>query len=433
MKHERFIQAMNELDDDLIAETYQGMRDADAARMSRSGLSARERRWMAWEIAVASFFFLLTGALMLFRLLGGEWPAHTDAPLPSQTVIAIDVNPGIELELDGQETVVAVRALNRDAEILLQGITLEGTLLASAVDTLMEALVRSDYLTDANAYILISVDNEDAAYAEQLQNRLCVQVTDCLRENHLEASVITQLYDKNETALPTEEPMSPAKAALVRRIWGMEMPLLDGVTYEELSAMSVQELNEMVTTNKRVFEETYARLKQAHPELLSPEDILSEIENHVQVWGYAPEEIVETRMRLYALFDDLCLYVVTVRLANDGVFRYEMVGNTASDHLYIARDVLEQSSLNLGRIHSDWNDWGGAALPTKYHDRRWLLENLSQILKDEPEFGEDYHLQSVLLTGYHQRGAVYVVHLTRNGVEYKYTISAQYGGLVASR
>ena len=64
---------------------------------------------------IVSFVVLVSGFAMVFG-------ACNDKPdATAETYVSMDINPSLELVLDGDEKVIAVRALNKDAEILLYG------------------------------------------------------------------------------------------------------------------------------------------------------------------------------------------------------------------------------------------------------------------------------------------------------------------------
>ncbi len=224
MKENKAARAMGYIGDDLVTE---------AGRERRPNM--KKNIWIRWTAIAAMFVLVLTGgvAVMLSASGGGA-------------IVALDVNPSIELEINRREEVKEIRALNPEAETVIGTMDLEGVDLDVAINAIIGSMVTNGYLTEAKNSILVSINTKDASKAAALQEKLSGEINTLLGESQIEASVITQRFMGNsETDKRAEENnISRAKATLISRIVESELLDANGVpyTYEALAAMKVHEL-----------------------------------------------------------------------------------------------------------------------------------------------------------------------------------------------
>ena len=164
------------------------------------------------------------------------------------SVISLDVNPSIELEINRRERVISCRPLNTDAEQVLAdmngGADLEGAKLSVAVNAVTGALVRAGYLDSISSAILISVEDRDQTRAARLQQELASVVDVVLQGISSDAAVLSQTVTK-DTRLEQqarENNVSTGKAYLIRRA----MELNGTLTFDGLAALTVEELRDLI-------------------------------------------------------------------------------------------------------------------------------------------------------------------------------------------
>ncbi len=243
MKNGKMTQAMGHIEDALIAEAMDGSDMQDAQPKMKRGNKMKGkfdvRRW----IAIAAIFAVVISASFLIAGLAGKGGA----------VVALDVNPSIELEVNGREKVSEARALNADAEAVLSGLDLEDVDLNVALYAILGSMLEKGYLSTEQNSILISVDAKNDSRARELQKKLTEQVGDRLAANNIEASVITQSFDKDKRDEVAEEnAISHAKSALIKKILASGMLDANGIpyTYEALARLMVNELK-LILDSKR--------------------------------------------------------------------------------------------------------------------------------------------------------------------------------------
>ncbi len=165
-------------------------------------------------------------------------------------VIAIDVNPSIEIDIDKKDKVLSVRALNEDAETVLGDMDLKKVDIEIALNAIVGSMLKNGYITKDKNSLLISVDSKDKNKAETLTAVLTKDIEERLSEDKIEASLLTQLIpDSKETEEKAKENhISRSKAALIEKIVSYGLADTSGIpyTYEALANMNVNELKLLI-------------------------------------------------------------------------------------------------------------------------------------------------------------------------------------------
>ena len=203
----------------------------------RSGvvIPLRKKRPFARMAVAACLALLLVG--------GGILGFYLRQQSAVASVVSLDVNPSIQLEVSQSEKVLTARALNAEAEEILRDMPLEGTDLNVAVNAIVGSLLRHGYLESLSSAILISVEDADAGRAARLQESLSSEVGLALQNAQSGASVLSQTVaqDASLNSLAQENNVSVGKASLIEAIRAVNSSL----SFSDLSALSVEELSQM--------------------------------------------------------------------------------------------------------------------------------------------------------------------------------------------
>lgn len=194
----------------------------------------------------------LIAACLVLALLGagaggGMW---YQANRSVASIISLDVNPSIELRVNQKERVLSCAARNEDAAAVLSdmngGKDLEDAKLDVAVNAIVGALVRHGYLDSLSSAILISVEDDNAGRAAQLQQQLAATVDGILQTSSSQAAVYSQnlAMDAGLDAQARANNISSGKAALVSQV----IALNGSLKFEELAKLSVEELRDLIKT-----------------------------------------------------------------------------------------------------------------------------------------------------------------------------------------
>lgn len=185
------------------------------------------RRSLRW-LPMAAAAVLALAAFAGFR----EWrDGHTVA-----SVVSLDVNPSIQMEVSRKEQVLSADPLNKEGWEVLNGMDLQGTPLTLAVNAVVDSMVRHGYLEDAGSAILISVEDRDSRRAQRLENLLHTSVGETLENTAVHSQVVT--YDAGMEPESLNSGLSVGKTALIQDIQAMNGSL----DFEGLAALSVEEL-----------------------------------------------------------------------------------------------------------------------------------------------------------------------------------------------
>ena len=202
---------------------------------------SRPRRKYYWQSYVAA-------AVILILLINmGIGLGRDRAQKRVETIIGLDVNPSIELHVNGQDRVVAVLAVNADANIVLNGMELTGSTTDVAVNAILGSMYKNGYLGASSNSILVSVDNKNEEVSREIETRLIEDINETLQSYSLEAAILSQTVVKvddavTQTALDYE--MSQGRTLLIQKIIDNN----PDYTFEELSQLTINELNLLLSS-----------------------------------------------------------------------------------------------------------------------------------------------------------------------------------------
>ena len=197
----------------------------------------QKKHWIRYAVAACLALVLIGG------VGGGVLYQQANAVA---SVVSLDVNPSIELQVNQKEKVLVARALNAEAEEILMDLPLEGTDLNVAVNAIVGSLLSHGYLDSISSAILISVEDSDQARATRLQQGLTAQVGAALENQQANASILSQTFQADSAleAQAAQSNISVGKAALIQAIQNNNSQL----SFDALAALSVEELSQMAQT-----------------------------------------------------------------------------------------------------------------------------------------------------------------------------------------
>ena len=153
------------------------------------------------------------------------------------STVSLDVNPGIEIDVNRKERVLEVRAMNADAERVIGDMDFTGSTLDVTVNALIGSMLGKGYIsTDANS-VLISV----VGGSEGLRERLTAEITELLDTDGISGAVLSQNVTVSDEVKKAAEKygITEGKAQLIDRIIKND----PRHTFETLAGLSINELN----------------------------------------------------------------------------------------------------------------------------------------------------------------------------------------------
>ncbi len=418
MKNGKAARAMEHLDDALIVGA---MQDADLNGEPEKRIYERKRHmmkhhWTKWvAVAAAVAIIISVGLLIVPTLTGGP-----------ETVIALDVNPSIELSLNQKEEITDIRALNAEAEVVLGDMNFKGVDLDVGINAIIGSMLKNGYLSADRNSILVSVDSSNAETASALQERLSGEINALLGGSNITASVITQEFDhsRENNQKAEENNISPAKATLISKIVAAELLDASGVpyTYEVLAKLNVHELKLILESKSVTVEGIQSSGTASDGQYITREQALSIA---LAQAGIAETDMLRSEVEMD--FDDD--YVAD---GKRGVMVYEIEVRTATmkyEYELLATDgtVLEAESRELGKKDDDDDREKETFAPADEHiDRNAALAiayadaNVTESAVKRPEIELD-----------REKGIyVYEIEFKTADREYEYTIHAVTGEIL---
>ncbi|MBE5956781.1 MAG: hypothetical protein E7253_10060 [Lachnospiraceae bacterium] len=167
------------------------------------------------------------------------------------SIVQFDVNPSVEIRINKSEEVVKAVGLNKDGEEILSGMKLAGLDIYTATNAMIGSLLKHGYIDELANSILLSVEDEDSVRGLELQEGLTGEIEAILKSASINASILSQHVDGNAVDQVSQEyGISHGKASLIESI----LKSNSNYTFEELSKLSVNELNLIVSNPKNQVE-----------------------------------------------------------------------------------------------------------------------------------------------------------------------------------
>lgn len=157
------------------------------------------------------------------------------------SVIAIDVNPSLVLELNDEDKVINVIKNNADAVIIVGNMDLIDVDYNVAVNALIGSMVSNGYIDEFKNSVLLSIKSADLIHEELLMSEVTLSVYNFLNSSSINGSIITQEFSEDDVIKIMAERLniSEAKAELIFEITELD----PRVTVEELALLSINDLN----------------------------------------------------------------------------------------------------------------------------------------------------------------------------------------------
>ncbi len=239
MKNEKASRAMGYIDEELVLSA---MNESDIAGESAQVNAERKKKmkknnlWKKLVAVAAAFVIMLTVGIFAAQMTVSA----------SGATVALDVNPSIEIEINKNEKITKITALNEEAVIVIGDMDFIGVDLELGMNAIIGSMLNNDYLSTEKNSILVSINSRSGSKSTALKEKISNDINTLLKNKNIDASVITQNFkDSNETSkLAEQNNISMAKASLIAKI--VKSGLLDanGVPYtaETLAALNVNDL-----------------------------------------------------------------------------------------------------------------------------------------------------------------------------------------------
>ena len=196
----------------------------------------KKRRWA--PLAAAACLALVVAAG------GGGWYLQNNTVA---SVVSLDVNPSVTLNVNAKETVLSAVPVNEDGGDILAGMDLTGVQLDVAMNAIVGALLTNGYVDELANSILITVEDDDAGRGARLQQELTDQADAILANTSVNGAILSQTIQNSQQLQELSDTygITTGKAALIQTIVDSGNSLH---TFEELVGLSINDLNLLYTS-----------------------------------------------------------------------------------------------------------------------------------------------------------------------------------------
>ncbi len=401
MKNGKANRAMGQIDDRLIASA---MNESDLNQEKSAVIVGRKQpMWKKWVALAAMLAIVLSCGIFISRNTGAG------------AVVALDVNPSLELVINAKEEVKEVRALNEEARQVIGTMELKGVDLEVAMNAIIGSMVNHGYLSENQNSILVSVDAKKKADAPALKEKLSQKISALLGSSQIAASVLVQEFEKNTDAakIAEENNISEAKATLIEKIVASGLLDAHGVPYtkEALAKMKVNELKLILEAKNWQDNDVGFSGTASDKQYLSAEQAQALA---LERAGFAKEEV--SRLQVELDFDDdvwSLVYEVEFR-AGEKKYEYEIHAKSG--------EVLEWESKTPDRDEEDKIE----SLPTDVISREKALEIACADAGVDRNSIRRPEIEADLEKGVY----VYEIEFDAGEKEYEYEIDARTGAIL---
>ena len=165
------------------------------------------------------------------------------------SVISLDVNPSVVLFVNKNEKVLEAHAANGDGQQVLDGMDLKGTQLNVAVNAIVGSLLKHGYVDELANSILITVEDDNTARGNALEQSLAGEVNAILESASVHGAILSQTVASDDPALEekaNQYGITVGKATLIQSMVNQNSQL----SFDQLAGLSVNELNLLASNPK---------------------------------------------------------------------------------------------------------------------------------------------------------------------------------------
>lgn len=188
------------------------------------------------KIFIVLFAIIILGGVGYF---GYNWYIGNKS-----SYITIDINPSVQLVLNGKEEVVEVVALNEDADIILSGLDLVGLSVEDATEDIINSATETGYIDEYgdDNEIVVTAYCDDEELRLKIQDKVESSTADTLDKKNIYYVLSTVTMTDDLKASADEYDISNGKMLLVERAYTLDSSL----DKDKLADMSIKEIQDTI-------------------------------------------------------------------------------------------------------------------------------------------------------------------------------------------
>ncbi|MFW5842152.1 MAG: anti-sigma-I factor RsgI family protein [Bacillota bacterium] len=162
--------------------------------------------------------------------------------ISADSTIYMDINPSFEIDVDEEDNIIALRAINTDAEHLIDLLNdYEGHNVHSVIDDIIDLAINENYLNNENPYVMIDVKGRSSLRETTLMETIETRIPE-----HAQSRMPNIQMIRGNAQNPTDEEqeaahdhhMSMMKLRTIESI----LALTEDYTFEDLETRTTGEL-----------------------------------------------------------------------------------------------------------------------------------------------------------------------------------------------
>lgn len=177
-------------------------------------------------------------ACLLFLIPITSYFTKSPTPIQPAAILSLDINPSIEFSLDEKYHILSVKAFNKDAESIIQGISMEGKPVEEAILTLFSQPEYATYLE--TGFLEVGVYSEKATVSDELNEKMNELLSKQLETTNYHCSKVDEATHNGAL----EHHVSSGKYRVIEAIRTFNASL----SIEDLSKKSMQDLYDQLAT-----------------------------------------------------------------------------------------------------------------------------------------------------------------------------------------
>ncbi len=160
------------------------------------------------------------------------------------SVVTIDINPSININLNKNNEVISVVPLNEDSKVVLEGMDYANKKIDDVLSSIMDNLQNHDYLNEENVTILINIDSQN----NNLVNIVKDKINADLEEKKISANIIMQQVQETEELKEIAEKNN----ITISKAYYIQEQIKDdfNLSIEDFKDVSLSQIEEKINTYK---------------------------------------------------------------------------------------------------------------------------------------------------------------------------------------
>ena len=346
---------------------------------------------------IVAFVVMVTG-------LAAVMSACNTGKANAQTYVAMDINPSVEFVLDENDKVIAVKAANSDAEILLYGAEgIVGAQIEDASKRVAELAAKYGFVSAENSTINVTVTGKSADKEGKILAKIDASFTAAFSDTGLNITIVTNggvLLNARLENLKAQYPdnadiqaLMPGKFRLVEAAMSVDKTL----TVEAAAAMTPHQLSEILYESEKYhlevlsesFEEAYEELKlkfEQNKDVLLDTAYLTLMDNGIQKAAKAGEYVaLKTAYRAIEYIEEIKGEIKPV-LTDEQLAKIAEAVNQNADEFIAGVKAYGEATEDavedyLERIYRNLSEAERDALEDVYEAAEDLIEEMEEAME----------------------------------------------------